>query len=291
MSRPLRLESAGALYHVTARGDRQQAIYRDDTDRLVWLDILAKVCARSNFSVHSFCQMTNHYHLLLETGDANLSFGMRQLNAGYAQYFNRRHRLVGHLFQGRYQALLVQKESYLMELARYVVLNPVRAGMVAAAGDWPWSSYRLVAEEAHGPCWMQVDWMLAQFASSRVDAIAAYRRFVADGLGVSSPMQAKRHQLFLGDEAFIARHRSTAGALSLMEVTKTQRRALALSLEEYQSQFPERDMAIAHAYFSTAYTMAQIADHFHISYATVSRIVRRAERIRTSAEAVLDCKN
>ena len=130
MTRPLRLEFAGALYHVTSRGDHREAIYLDDIDRMAWLDILALVCKRFNFVIHAYCEMTNHYHVLIETIEGNLSQGMRQLNGLYTQHFNRRHRLVGHLFQGRYKAILVQKESYLLELTRYVILNPIRARMV-----------------------------------------------------------------------------------------------------------------------------------------------------------------
>lgn len=116
MTRPLRLEFADALYHVTSRGDRRAPIYLDDTDRAFWIQALADVCVRFHFVIHSFCQMGNHFHLLLETEEANLSQGMRQLNGRYSQYFNRRHDMVGHVFQGRYQAFLVQKESYLLEL-------------------------------------------------------------------------------------------------------------------------------------------------------------------------------
>jgi REP element-mobilizing transposase RayT len=130
MARPLRLEFSGALYHVTSRGDRQEDIYLCDEDRQDWLEVLETVCDRFNWVVHAFCQMTNHYHLLLETVDGNLSKGMRQMNGLYTQRFNRRHRMVGHLFQGRYKAILVQKEAYLLELTRYVVLNPLRAHMV-----------------------------------------------------------------------------------------------------------------------------------------------------------------
>ena len=118
MTRPLRLEFAGALYHVTSRGDRRGAIYRDDTDRLAWQEVLEHVCERHHFIVHSFCQMSNQYHLLVETIEANLSQGMRQLNGVYTQHFNRRHKLVGHVLQGRYKAILLQKENYLLELAR-----------------------------------------------------------------------------------------------------------------------------------------------------------------------------
>jgi putative transposase len=116
MTRPLRLEFAGALYHVTSRGDRKNLIFRDDLDRLAWLSMLAKVCKRLNFVVHSFCQMSNHYHLLIETIDGELAAGMRQFNGAYSQYFNRRHDLVGDVLHGRYKAILVQKERYLLEM-------------------------------------------------------------------------------------------------------------------------------------------------------------------------------
>jgi REP element-mobilizing transposase RayT len=130
MTRPLRLEFSNALYHVTSRGDRREDIFLSDDDRNDWLEVLGNVCTRFNWVVHAFCQMTNHYHLLVETVDGNLSGGMRQMNGEYTQRFNRRHSLVGHLFQGRYKAILVQKEAYLLELTRYVVLNPLRANMM-----------------------------------------------------------------------------------------------------------------------------------------------------------------
>ena len=142
MSRPLRLEFPNALYHVTSRGDRREDIYEDDEDREVFLDILGDVVTDYNWLRHGHCLMSNHYHLILETLDGNLSKGMRQLNGVFTQASNRRHQRSGHLFQGRYKAILVDKDSYLLELARYVVLNPVRAtGMVRRIEGWPWSSY------------------------------------------------------------------------------------------------------------------------------------------------------
>jgi REP element-mobilizing transposase RayT len=119
MARPLRLEFAGALYHVTARGDGREDIYRADGDRRLFLDVLGEVWERFNWTVHAYCLMTNHYHLLVETPDANLAKGMRQLNGVYTQRFNRIYERVGHVFQGRYKAILVQKQTYLLELARY----------------------------------------------------------------------------------------------------------------------------------------------------------------------------
>ncbi len=151
MSRPLRIELSGGLYHVTSRGDRREAIYRDDQDREDWLVVLGEVCSRFNWRCHLWCEMTSHYYFVVETPDANLSKGMRQLNGVYTQRTNRRHGLVGHLFQGRFKAILVERDAYLLELARYVVLNPVRAGMLQEAGDWPWSNYRAMVGQAPAP--------------------------------------------------------------------------------------------------------------------------------------------
>jgi REP-associated tyrosine transposase len=154
MARPLRLEFAGALYHVTSRGDGREDIYRADADRRGFLDVLGEVQGRFHWTVHAYCLMSNHYHLLIETPDANLAKGMRQLNGVYTQRFNRSHDRGGHVFQGRYKAILVQKEAYLLELARYVVLNPVRARMARTPGEYPWSSYRAMIGAAVAPEWL-----------------------------------------------------------------------------------------------------------------------------------------
>jgi len=151
MARPIRLEFSGALYHVTARGNARQDIYVDDKDRRYFLETLSYCTKTYHWQCHAYCLMSNHYHLLIETGDANLSKGMRHLNGVYAQYFNTRHKRVGHLLQGRFKAILVEKESYLLELARYIVLNPVRARMLHSASGWPWSSYRPTAGLAEIP--------------------------------------------------------------------------------------------------------------------------------------------
>lgn len=131
MARPLRLEFPHALYHVTSRGDRREDIFHTDADRQAWLAVLGQVCRRFNWVVQAYCLMSNHYHLLVQTPEGNLSAGMRQLNGVYTQQVNRAYGRVGHVFQGRFKAVLVDEESYLLELARYVVLNPVRAG-----GEW-----------------------------------------------------------------------------------------------------------------------------------------------------------
>jgi REP element-mobilizing transposase RayT len=147
MARPLRLEFAGALYHVTARGNERRCIFLAnlDDDRSRFLEILGQTCDRFRWICHAFCLMTNHCHLLVETPDANLSVGMRQLNGVYTQHVNRGRERVGHLFQGRFKGILAEKDGYLLEIARYVVLNPVRANIVGGPEDWPWSSYRATA--------------------------------------------------------------------------------------------------------------------------------------------------
>jgi REP element-mobilizing transposase RayT len=275
MTRPLRLEFPGAIYHVTARGDRRGTIYHDECDREAWLEILGAVCMGCNFVVHAYCQMTNHYHLMVETVEGNLSQGMRRINGLYTQQINRRHGLVGHVLQGRYKAILVQKETYLLTLARYVVLNPVRAGMVGSPDHWQWSSHRFTLGEREAPDWLDTDWLLQQFAESRDEAISRYREFVLDGIGETSPLLATQHQLLLGDDAFVAAHRNNKGAAELTAIAKVQRRMSALSLDQYQRSYASRDEAVARAYWSTAYTMVEIGAHFGVGYSTVSRAVRR----------------
>ena len=126
MARPLRIELSGGLYHVTSRGDRRENIYFSEDDRRAWLEVFGQVCERFNWVCHAYCQMTNHYHIVVETPEGNLSQGMRQLNGVYTQLVNRAHGRVGHVFQGRFKGILVEKDAYLLELSRYVVLNPVR---------------------------------------------------------------------------------------------------------------------------------------------------------------------
>ena len=136
MARPLRIEHPGALYHVTSRGDRQEPIFDDDRDRMGFLNVLGDVVARFRWQCHAYCLMGSHYHLMIETPECNLTKGMRQLNGVFTQWSNRRHQRSGHLFQGRYKAILVDRDSYFLELARYIVLNPVRAGMVKQPQQW-----------------------------------------------------------------------------------------------------------------------------------------------------------
>jgi putative transposase len=280
MGRPLRIEFAGAIYHVTSRGDRQEAIFRNDGDRYAWQQILASVCARFHWKIHAFCQMGNHYHMIVETFSGTLSRGMRQLNGEYTRRFNFRNATVGHVFQGRYKAILVQRQTYLLELSRYVVLNPVRAGMVKTPAAWSWSSYGMTCSDVPAPEWLETDWLLSQFATERKAAVHAYREFVAAGRGLQSPLVNLRNQLFLGDDKFLKQINVAEKGMTLTEISRLQKKIVALALHEYDGRFADRHEAMARAYIDGAYTMAEVAAHFSVRYKTVSRAIRDFEAAR-----------
>ena len=278
MSRPLRLEFEGGFYHITSRGDRKEIIYESDADRRGFISLLASVCKTFNWSCHAYCLMDNHYHLLVETPEANLSRGMRQLNGVYTQQSNRRHKRCGHVFQGRYHSVVVDKESYLLELTRYVVLNPVRAGKVRGAQEWPWSSYRAMIGLAKKPEWLQVDWLLSAFGSSKSSAIHEFEKFVADGIDTPSVWKDLRQQIYLGDDNFVEKMQHLIDRnTDLSEIPRTQARPQPQPLDEFLRLERDRDRAIARAYQSGGYTLKEIAAFFDLHYSTISRIARNSK--------------
>jgi REP-associated tyrosine transposase len=202
MARPLRLEYPGAVYHLMARGHERSAIFREDGDRQKFQSLLAAIVTEERWELHGYCLMGNHYHLLLETPEGLLSRGMKALNARYAQWFNWRHARRGHLLEGRFRSVLVQKQTHLLELLRYVVLNPVRAGLVERAGDWEWSSYRATAGKAGAPRWLAVDWTLSQFARRRSTGRASFRQFVAEAKGSAKEIENQERSGYFGDKEF-----------------------------------------------------------------------------------------
>ncbi len=286
MARPLRLEFSGALYHVTARGDRREPVYEDDEDRRTFLELLGTVVEDFNWVAHAYCLMGNHYHLLVETPDANLGKGMRQLNGTYTQWSNRRHRRVGHLFQGRYKAILVDKEAYLLELCRYIVLNPVRARMVKSAGNWPWSSYRAMLGMQDAPQGLSVDAVLAQFGRGRSLARQRYARFVEQGIKAKSPWEDLKGQIYLGDERFVARmHSKLDRQNDDINIPLAQRRGAAPPLAQFERLHKDRDQAILKAHDTGHYSYSEIAGHFNVHFTTVGRIVRSGRQARRKAAA------
>lgn len=278
MARPLRIEYEGAVYHITSRGNARQDIFLDDNDRTKFLEILSDVVERHNWVCYAYCLMTNHYHLLIETPDANLARGMHQLNGVYTQAFNRRHHRVGHVLQGRYKAILVEKESHLLELARYIVINPVRAKSARHPRDWRWSSYRTTAGEREAPTFLTVDWILAQFGPDRKKSIKEYRRFVRDGYGIEV-WKELRGGAILGTERFVEKLKPLLRKRdSAMEIPRRERLAARPKLSELftgvQSR-SDRNEAIYRAMRIYEYTLKEVAEFAGLHYSTVSVIAKR----------------
>jgi putative transposase len=279
MARPLRIEYPGAVYHVTARGNGRQRIYGDDADFRSFLELMGKLTERYNWLCHAYCLMSNHYHLLLETPDANLALCMRQLNGIYTQTFNRRHHKIGHLFQGRYKAILVDKDNYLLELCRYIVLNPVRAKMVDEPQSYVWSSYRATSGSGSGPGWLQTDWVLAQFHRHRDKAQSLYRKFVKEGIGEAGPWRHLDSQVILGDERFARQARKRAHTRTdVKEVPRRQRYAGRPSLGVLFGEIAgvkkaERNGLIRKAHQEYGYTLSSIGEALGLHYTTISKVV------------------
>ena len=278
MARQLRIEYAGALYHITSRGNAREAIYRNNEDRTEFLSLLNNTCNRFNWYCHAYCLMDNHYHLLIETNTSSLSKGMKYLNGTYTQFFNRSHKRVGHVYQGRFKGILVEKESYLLELSRYIVLNPVRARMVRTAKDWQWSSYRATAGINIAHSCLTTGWLLACFSKQRNRAQQAYREFIQQGKNQPSPWENLKNQIYLGSSEFVEEMQCKLEPdHSLNDIPKKQKQAAIKPLGYYQQRYPSRNEAMAKAYLAGHYTLKQVGQHFGVSYATVSRAVKEIE--------------
>jgi putative transposase len=203
MARPLRIEFADATYHITSRGNEQRDIFYSDDDRRAFLSFLGDAVRRFHWSITAWVLMTNHFHLVLQTPHPNLSKGMQWLNGKYAAWFNRRHNRCGHLFQGRFKAFLVEKETYFTEVQRYVVLNPVRAKLVEHPADYQWSSYRAIAGLEEPYPWIDVAAALEPFGGKTEVAQLAYRQFVLDRIGREEPLwKDVIHGVYLGTDTW-----------------------------------------------------------------------------------------
>lgn len=278
MSRPLRLEFENALYHVTSRGDRREPIFEDDADRQALLEVLAQGMARFDAVVLAYCLMGNHYHFVLQTHQPNLSRLMRHINGVYTQAYNRRHGKVGHLFQGRFKAVLVDEDAYLLEVCRYVDLNPVRAGMVRRAQDWAWSSYRAHTGRVEVPAWLDSVTLHRQLAprAPRREGPERYSQFVAQGKGIQLWEEALSGQIYLGGEAFVQRMQAYAASQEMKDIPRIQQRPVARPLAWYFEQH-ERNSAIARAFLEGGHTQTAIAAFMGLSVSRVSRLIKVSE--------------
>jgi putative transposase len=280
MSRPLRIEYPGAVYHVTSRGNEKKPVFKDDTDRLNFLNTLQHVSKRYNWICHAYCLMTNHYHLLIETPDGNLSIGMRQLNGVYTQLFNKEHGRNGHLFQGRYKAILIQKDSHLLEVCRYVVLNPVRAKMVEKPEAYPWSSYLATAGRAKPHPSLTTDWVLGQFSGKRGKARQEYSKFVMWGIGQKTIWTEVRGQAILGEEGFVDKLvDQLKKKRHIPEIPRSQRYAHRPPLEKLfggdaRTNVRKRRAAVMKAVEQYGYRIREIAAHLGLHDSSISRIAK-----------------
>ncbi|MFO8034172.1 MAG: transposase [Candidatus Bipolaricaulota bacterium] len=280
MARPLRIEYEGACYHITARGNAQQHIFLTESDRYAFLDILVTAVSRFGWLCHAYCLMGNHYHLLLETPSANISRGMQYLNARYTQKFNRRHGRTGHVLQGRFHSVLVEKQAYLLEVVRYIELNPVRAGLVKHPAAWPWSSCRATAGRANPPDFLHVEWVLSQFHADPEQAKQAYRLFVSQGRD-ANPWTSLQGSI-LGNNAFVkAMKPLLSGRTVSTEFPRRDRLAtrppldvLFASVDDIRS----RNAKLYEAVHIHQYTITEVARFLGLHYSTVSHAVRRQHR-------------
>ena len=290
MSRPLRIEFPGAIYHVTSRGDRREPIFVDDQDRHALLAVTGQAMDRFDAQVLAYCLMGNHYHFVLHTRLGNLSRLMRHLNGVFTQTFNRRHSKVGHLLQGRFKAVLVDRDAYLLEVCRYVELNPVRAHMVAEPGQWPWSSYRAHVGLAVTPGWLDTagmhGYLLESEVTSAADSKRAATRYVAlveAGKDVRLWDQALRQQIYLGDDEFVARMQALMPATPTprTEVPKAQRTPPVGPRMDYPARVVDgapRDASLYRAYMDGGSTMTLLAKQSGLSVSRVSRIIAALEK-------------
>ena len=288
MARPLRIEFPGAVYHVTSRGDRRESIVEDDTDRAALLAVVALGLERFDAQMLSYCLMGNHYHFVLHTREPNLSRLMRHINGVYTQGFNRRHRLVGHLFQGRFKAILVDTDAYLLEVCRYVELNPVRAGMVNGPQAWAWSSYRAHVGLAPTPPWLDTaglhGYLLGHPAGNAADTVRAARQYaqlVAAGRGVRLWDEGLNRQIYLGDDDFVARMQARAEHLRLASKAPPKpQRSMPRPLAHWLAACGSREEALRRAHVESGISMTALAGELGLSVARVSQLIARAEALR-----------
>ncbi|NTU93848.1 MAG: addiction module toxin RelE [Chlorobiaceae bacterium] len=280
MARALRIELPGGLYHIMSRGNAKAPIFIDDRDRIKFIDILAKTVLDHRWVCHAYCLMGNHYHLLVETPDANLSDGMHLLNGMYTQAFNHRHLRTGHVYEGRFRSNLVEKGSYLLELSRYIVLNPVRAGLTARPEEYRWSSYHATCGTVHRPGFLHTDWILEQFGNARTPAVNAYVRFVNDALS-SAGLTDENLQPIIGSESFVEKMTS-----HLQEYSPEKDRAHPtkasgkIELKELfgmeQLNKRERNWRVYKAFAEYRYTRAEIAEATGLHFSSIARIIAQA---------------
>ncbi len=288
MARPLRIEYPGAFYHVTSRGNERREIFKSQKDQEKFLSYLESAVVRYGAVIHGYCLMSNHYHLLLETPAGNLSQIMRHVNGAYTTYFNVKRKRAGHLFQGRYKAILIEADEYAAELSRYTHLNPVRATMVARPEEHPWSSYRCYIGQNRAPEWLKTDFILGYFGGDNAKAHKRYRKFAEDLLAreYDSPLQGAVASTVLGSPEFVADvserdlgdHRDGRNLPALKQLT--QRPSMdeivaKVAIAELVDEKLLRNLSIYCCQKYSGAKLKEVGERFGISEAAISQASRR----------------
>lgn len=237
MSRPLRIEYDGALYHITSRGNERNPIYREEGDYQRFLEILSELPQRYGVILHGYVLMGNHYHLLIETPKGNITKLMHYLNAIYTGYFNKKYSRVGHLFQGRYKGILIEKERYLLSVSRYIHLNPIRAMITERPEEYRWSSYPEYIGKGKKKGWLMSDWILGQYSRDESKAKRQYKAFVEEGLTLKeNPFEALKVGSILGSEGFIDRIKKTIKLKKHREIPESRRLTRSIKHEDIMTK-------------------------------------------------------
>jgi len=277
MARPLRVHIPHAYYHVISRGNAKQVIFTGSADYEHFLELLEATSGRFGVRSHAYCLMPNHYHLLLQPETHPLSRMMHQLNAAYCHWFNRRHDRVGHVLQGRFKALLVDRDEYFLQVVRYIVLNPVEAGLVDSPGEWRWSSYRATAGLADAPSFLTLDDVWRAFDADEGTARRRFVAFVDAGLGQSTSSET----FVSGSEAF---RTNVAAALEphrdVRDFVRRERYAIRPTLESIFADSHDRvscRRAMVEAYRRYGYTLREIGRLLGRQPSTILKQICRME--------------
>ncbi len=286
MPRPPRLDAPGSVTHVVARGNERRPIFRDDEDRTRYLELLAEACERYGARVHAYCLMPNHVHLALQTAADPVSRVVHALHSRYAQYFNRRHGRSGHLFQGRFQAIVIDRDTYLLEVVRYIHRNPVKARLVRRPEEFPWSSHRFYLGTA--PAWLVAGEALALLAGSRPRARRLLQEFVAGSAEGGYDPDVSRLGSVVGSEDFVRAAVERAGhaelarrVLAVETVAETVARHEGVTLGELCGPGRHRSLSRARSLCALlgretgAIPLARTARFLHRDPSTLSRDVAR----------------
>lgn len=280
MARPIRIEVKNGVYYISTKGNSDKSIARDDQDRQLFIETLQYVVKRYKWVCHAYCIGETEYNIVIETPKANLSIGMRQLNGMYTQKFNKRHSSKGHIFQGRFKAVILEKELYLKEICRYAVLLASRQSVAKNINTFKWSSYRATAGVVEPPAFLHTDWILSQFAKRPKIAQQKYKDYIKEGRKAENPLDSVKGQILLGSQEFI--EQMTVSFLTKgrrkEDVPKWQRHIKRPPIEEVfkgidSKSDKQRNKKIKEAHAKYGYTLKDIGKALGMHYTSISRII------------------